>query len=123
MAKAYKNDVNGKMFRIIYNMYQKIKSCVSLNKEQSLFFTSDMGLRQGENLSPVLFSLYLNDLESFLLSHSCKGIDIEANTADIYFYMRLLELLYADDTVILAENSDDLQNSLDLIVNIAVIGN
>ena len=86
MAKAYKNDVHGKMFRIFYTMYQKIKSCVSLNKEQSLFFTSDMGLRQDENFSPVLFSLYLNDLESYLLSHSCKGIYIEANTADIYFY-------------------------------------
>ena len=104
----------GKCLELFTICIKKIKSCVSLNKEQSLFFTSDMGLRQGENLSPVLFSLYLNDLESYLLSHSCKGIDIEANTADIYFYIRLLVLLYADDTVILAENSDDLQNSLDL---------
>ena len=50
-------------------MYQKTKLCVSLNEEQSLLFTSDMGLRQGETLSPVLFSLYLNDLESYILSH------------------------------------------------------
>ena len=91
--KLIKMTFMGKMFRIIYTMYQKIKSCVSLNKEQSLFFTNDMGLRQGENFSPVLFSLYLNDLESYLLSHSCKGIDIEANTADIYFYIRLLVLI------------------------------
>ena len=33
---------------------------------QSTFFRSFIGVRQGENLSPVLFALFLNNLETFL---------------------------------------------------------
>ena len=58
-------------------MYKGIKSCISLNGQQSSFFPSNIGLRQGENLSPVLFSLFINDLKMYLLNNSCDGIDIE----------------------------------------------
>ena len=75
-SKLLANNINGKIFRIVYNMYQGIKSCVSFNGDQSEFFQSFRGVRQGENLSPVLFAVFLNDLESFLSSHNCSGIDI-----------------------------------------------
>ena len=47
-------------------MYSNIKSYISNGNDQSNYFTINCGVRQGENLSPVLFSLYLNDLEEFL---------------------------------------------------------
>ena len=40
------------------------------------FFVSNVGLRQGENLSPVLFSLFLNDLKGFLTSNSVQGLKL-----------------------------------------------
>ena len=46
-------------------MYKSIKSCVMANGMQSEFFESHVGLRQGENLSPLLFALFLNDMETF----------------------------------------------------------
>ena len=49
-------------FRVIYNMYSEIKSCVSAKNDISGFFISNIGVRQGVNLSPILFSIYLNDL-------------------------------------------------------------
>ena len=64
--KLLASNINGKCFQIILNMYKGIKSCVSYNGEQSSFFSSFGGVRQGKNLSPVLFALFLNDLESFL---------------------------------------------------------
>ena len=57
--------VKGKCFKIIYNMYNDIKSCVQYNGSQSEFFPCLTGVRQGENLSPFLFSIFLNDLEDF----------------------------------------------------------
>ena len=53
--KLLSNNINGKIFRIINNMYKDIKSCVMHSGEQSCFFKSQIGVRQGENLSPILF--------------------------------------------------------------------
>ena len=80
--------------------------------EKSAFFHSLSGVRQGENLSPVLFSLYLNDLEAYLLYNTNTGLTIDCDNIDITFYLRLIVLLYADYTVILASNEADLQFSL-----------
>ncbi len=50
-----KAKVNGKILHVIRNMYSNIKSCVILsNKSDS--FISNMGVREGENLSPLLFA-------------------------------------------------------------------
>ena len=111
-GKLLSNSINGKMLHIIHNMYQGIKSSVTVNGENSTFFACDCGVRQGENLSPILFSLYLNDLEHFLLHKDLKGITIDITNNEIMIYMRLFTLLYADDTVLMADSAEDMQNCL-----------
>ena len=39
-----------------------------MNGKLSNVFKSEIGVRQGDNLSPLLFSIYLSDLENFLSS-------------------------------------------------------
>ena len=39
-TKILKHNIKGTFFRIIYNMYQEIKSCVSFNGFESSFFQS-----------------------------------------------------------------------------------
>ena len=111
--------ISGKLFDIIKNMYKKAKSSVALTAEkQSDVFTCNIGVRQGEHLSPLLFSIYLHDLKSFI-SQKCNGLrDIENLQKEhlheeIVTFFKLYILLYADDTVILAENPNDLRASLD----------
>ena len=87
--------INGKIFRVIVNMYQDIKSCVSVAGEKSAFFHSFSGVRQGENLSPVLFSLYLNDLEAHLLYNTNTGLTIDCYNIDTVD-SRYLELAYLE---------------------------
>jgi hypothetical protein len=55
-----------------------------------------MGVRQGENLFPFLFALFLNDLQSFLGKENLPGIKTisEKNEENL----KLFVLLYADDT-------------------------
>ena len=48
---------------VIKSMYQNVKSKVKYNNELSDSFNSYLGVRQGECLSPFLFSMYLNDIE------------------------------------------------------------
>ncbi|XP_071139805.1 uncharacterized protein [Mytilus edulis] len=116
--KLLQQCIDGKMFKVIHSMYKNAKSCVRLGCNTSSFFFSNVGVRQGENLSPVLFSLFLNDLVEFL-SHSYEGLSNVYNAAHIFLdndeiavYFRLYLLLYADDTVILAESESELQAAL-----------
>lgn len=110
--KLLTNFVDGKLFRVIYNMYSNIKSCVWFNGEFTEYFSSEIGLRQGESLSPVLFSLFLNDMQASLESYGGIGVELK-NIPDASLWLKLLILLYADDTVIVSSCPDDFQKCLD----------
>ena len=94
--------INGKLMQVVKNMYQNIMSCVKANGKQSQIFSSEIGVRQDENLSSILFWLFLNDVERFLEINDNNGITIAYKDQDITFFIQILTLLYADDTVIIA---------------------
>ena len=81
------------------------KSAVKQNNCHSVFFNCDIGVRQGDNLSPLL-TFYLNDLQEHLamayngLSSSCNLIQEWVQDEDTIVYLKLFTILYADDTVI-----------------------
>ena len=59
----------------------------------------ERGVKQGDPLSPLLFALYINSLEKYLRDLGFTGY--EAST------VALLILLYADDTVLVANSYDE----------------
>ena len=60
-------NINGKIFNVLHNMYNQSKSCISLpDGSVSSMFQCEASVRQGKKLSPLLFSIYLSDLNSFL---------------------------------------------------------
>ena len=63
----------GKMIEVIKNMHSKAKSVVPVQGVTSSSFPCNIGVRQGENLSPLLFSIYLADLKTFL-AEQCTGL-------------------------------------------------
>ena len=77
--KVINAGVNGKFLKIIYQLYKQAKSCVKKDSMFSDFFPCEMGVRQGENLSPLLFTLFLNDFKDFI-STSYRGLDLMLNT-------------------------------------------
>ena len=113
--KLLVNNMNGNMYNIILNMYNGTKSCISYNDCKSEFFPCSNGVRQGENLSPFLFALFMNDLESYLSNCNLDGLQTITNEIEIKLntYLKLFVILYADDTVLMAESAADLQKQLD----------
>ena len=58
-------------------------------------------------MSPILFSLFIEDLELFLQDDVNSGLDIND--------VMLLILLFADDMAIFGKTPEDLERSLDLL--------
>ena len=106
--KMIKVGVNGKILTIIRSMYNCVKTKVFSNGVMSDPFYCSLGVRQGECLSPFLFSLYINDLEE-CLNVPGAGVTVE--------HLKLLILLYADDVVIFAESPELLQMEIDVLYN------
>ena len=92
-------------------MYRGIKSKISTNDGSAAVFDCNIGVRLGENLSPILFTFYLNDLEQYLSARQVHGKECDILTDDAHVYFKLLVLLYADDTVLFSDNSDDMQHA------------
>ena len=117
-SKLLSSNINGKILDIIRNMYSSAKSFIRNNNDIGTMFNCSIGVRQGENVSPLLFALYINDLQAYL-SKAFSGLDsvnkmIEHfnENNDTVMYLKLLILLYADDTIIMAESSYELQAAL-----------
>ena len=70
-------------------------------------FCNEVGLMQGETLSPLLFSLYVNDFEESFISDNCPSIDLQM--------LNLFVLMYADVMVIFAESPEGLQKMLNSV--------
>jgi len=64
-------------------------------------------VRQGQCLSPFLFSICINDLENMFVEKGVNGIDVNM--------LKLFLILYDDDIVLFANSIHDLHNSLDLL--------
>lgn len=92
-----------KIVRVLQKLYTNTTSKIWDGKTLSSSFTVTQGVKQGCLLSPVLFSLYLNDLHDYLPGGTAVG----GTNVKI--------LLYADDIVLLADSPIVLQNMINTL--------
>ena len=104
--KLWKAGIRGKLWRILRNIYQKVESSVLLGDTRTDFFEIEVGVRQGCILSPILFTLFINDLRDHL-DKLGKGVK--------WGNIRISLLYFADDIVLLADSKQDLEEMLQLV--------
>ena len=115
LYKLAKIGINGRMYFAISSLYSNPRSRVILNEYETEYFDCPIGVKQGDNLSPTLFAIFINDLASEI-KESNIGIDLNIEGGPNIDYVFSI-LLYADDIVCLAENEEDLQSILFIIEN------
>jgi hypothetical protein len=97
------NNIDGKIYNSISSIYQNSEFCVPLNGKLTDWFICEPGVKQGDNLYPTLFAVFINDLVK-----EVNDQDMGINIVD----KKLLILVYADDIAMVANNEEDLQHLL-----------
>ena len=87
-------------------MYDNATLCIKTQNGLTDSVNINKGVLQGEILSPLLFSLFISDLEAFFIAHGCRGVSID----------HLHEvIILAYDLIILANSQVVMRRKLSLL--------
>ena len=100
------------MFRAITSMYNAVKAKVRAGGDLTESFMCPSGLKQGEVCSPVLFSLFINELAREIVQRGRQGIQLIPDLTEIFI------LLFADD-LFMSDSVCGLQNQLNILYETA----
>ena len=104
--KPLKSGIANTFYNIIKSIYDNttlvVQSCDGTAITQS--FISHMGIRQGDNLSPTLFNMFVNDIPN-IFNEFCDSVEIGN--------LHINCMMYADDLLILSETNSGLQHAMD----------
>ena len=90
--------IGGNMYKLIKDMYTNC--CIRIKSSEGLshLIKSENGVRQGDGLSPLIFSSFINDLPLEFVAPECKAPKLNEEVVPC--------LLYADDLILLSETAE-----------------
>lgn len=95
--------INGLFYNILKEMYNNNILSIKIQDKLSPNFISNIGVRQGDTLSPNLFKIFINDLPE-IFDESCEP--------PILGNISINSLMFADDVVLLSNSETGLKNCL-----------
>ena len=96
--------IGDRMMKNIGALYSDVRYAIKLEGKILDPISSNLGLKQGCPLSPLLFNLYINDIGTYLNSTPEPNLTLQGELINHF--------LYADDLVILSESKEGLQEQL-----------
>ena len=102
-AKLQGLGFEGKMLLMLQALYKDVKGTAELGDLNSREVKMNKGLKQGCNLSPILFALYLKDLGEQLVE-SGEGVTVGDT--------KIPGLFFADDMAVMADSDTGLAKLL-----------
>ena len=105
--------INGKDLEMIVNLYWTQGASIRLEKSLTDEIRIKRRVRQGCVLSPCPFKLYIETILRHM--EDSKGVTIEGT--------QINNLRYADDTVLLADSEENLQNMMDKVNEVGQLYN
>ena len=96
--KLITENVSSKMVLALKAMYKTVKTCIRHNNSYSAFIESKLGVKQGDPSSPMIFMMFINDLN--------ENINNNLNGIFTIDGIKIFLLLYADDQVIFGKSPE-----------------
>ena len=93
--KLSKKGISSKIINILKDLYSKANMVVKNDYGISFPVKITKGVLQGEILSPILFAIFIADLENFFMEKGIPGVSVN-------HLKEVLLLAYADDIVFLS---------------------
>eukprot|EP00245_Coleochaete_scutata_P010377 TRINITY_DN3619_c0_g1_i11.p1 TRINITY_DN3619_c0_g1~~TRINITY_DN3619_c0_g1_i11.p1 ORF type:complete len:1206 (-),score=200.47 TRINITY_DN3619_c0_g1_i11:736-4353(-) len=97
--------IEGSMLHSLQAMYQNVACQVVTPEGLTNPFPSSMGVKQGCPLSPLLFGIYIDNLESHLSNVDTHPPKLQGQDIPL--------LMFADDVVLMSNKREGLQKALD----------
>jgi len=108
LERCRKLGIQGVFLQALEALYDKVLLQVSINGALGQPFETHAGTKQGSELSPLLFGLFVELLHE-LIRLELPGV------GPVVAGMTLPDILYADDCLLLATNPSDSQRLLDVL--------
>ena len=94
-------------------MYNIVKARARCGSDFTGYINCTNGVKQGDVCSPILFSLFINELAMDIINNGRHGASLS------YDIIELFNLLFADDIILLSETVVGLQTQLNSLYNAA----
>jgi sorting nexin-29 len=100
--------IHGEFLNVLVAMYDRVCCRVAVDGELGACITTTCGTKQGSELSPILFGLFIELLHE-LLKMRCPGAGPVLNGLEVP------DILYADDVALVAHTATDAQRLVDVL--------
>ena len=99
------------MLLTLQSIYKTVKARIRNGSKTTDAFLCNKGLRQGEITSPLLFSMFINEIAEEVTQRGCHGVQFLPDMMELFI------LLFADDIVLLSDTVVGLQNQLNILAS------
>ena len=104
-----KTGIKGKVYNSLTGMHKSVKACVRTSTGLTDYFDCPIGLKQGCLASPILFSLFINELADNIENSGVRGVQLLPDLTEI------LLLMFADDLALISDSVVGLQKLLNIL--------